>query len=64
MDQDRKTALSKTSLIVLLMVVTFTLGRYSIQFLGDGWAWTSLVLHTVCLVGILYLLLRDVWKQA
>ena len=62
-EEERRLALFRTALILGLLVVTFTLGRWSVQFRGDGLSWVGLVLYVGFLVGILYLLVRDFWKR-
>ncbi len=62
-EEERRLALFRTALILGLLVVTFTLGRWSVQFRRDGLSWVGLVLYVGFLVGILYLLVRDFWKR-
>jgi hypothetical protein len=65
MDQDRRPAALKTAQLVLALVFTFTLGRFSIQFSGGGWGWlewTAIVLHVGLVAGLVYLLVRGFWK--
>jgi len=65
MDQDRRPAVLKTAQLLLVLILTFTLGKYSIQFSGREWGWlewTALVLDLGLLIGLLYLLVRGFWK--
>jgi hypothetical protein len=65
MDQDRRPAVLKTAQLLLVLIVTFSLGRYSIQFSGGGMSsleWTSVILYAGCLLALLCLLVRGFWK--
>jgi hypothetical protein len=62
MDEHRRVALWRTSLLGLVLILAFTLGTYSVQFSGSGLAWTALVLDLLALAALLTLLIRDFWK--
>jgi hypothetical protein len=69
MDEDHRRATLKTVQLLLLLILTFTLGKYSVQFSIverglNGLEWTALVLFLFggCFVGLLYLLVRGFWS--
>jgi hypothetical protein len=68
MDEDRRRATLKTAQLLLILVLTFTLGKYSVQFSIverglSGLEWTALVLFGGCFVWLLYLLVRGFWNS-
>lgn len=55
-------ALQKTNQVLLIAVLSFTLGRYSIEFSGSVWAWTAVVCSIFAGTLILYSMIKDFWK--
>jgi hypothetical protein len=68
MDEDRRRATLKTAQLLLILILTFTLGRYSVQFSIverglNGLEWTALVLYGGGLIALLSLLVRGFWHS-
>ena len=59
---DRNTALSKTGMVLMVLLFSFTFGRTSTQYINDVWSWSGAVLNVGLLCLLCYLLIRDFWK--
>ena len=60
---DRRTALSKTAQLFMVLVFSFLFGRLSTQFKDDVLSWAGVVLNVSLLALLCYLLMRDFWKS-
>jgi hypothetical protein len=52
----------KTIQVLLIADLSFTLGRYSMEFSGSVWAWTAVVCSIFAGTLTLYLMIKDFWK--
>jgi hypothetical protein len=57
------TARLKTILVLVVAIVAFNLGRYSVEFSGSVTAWIAVVAGLVALVLSLFVLIREFWKS-
>jgi hypothetical protein len=57
------TARLKTILVLVVAIVAFNLGRYSVEFSGSVTARIAVVAGLVALVLSLFLLIREFWKS-
>jgi hypothetical protein len=57
------TARLKTILVLVVAIVAFNLGRYSVEFSGSVTARIAVVAGLVALVLSLFVLIREFWKS-